>query len=106
VIGSPHILQTSGLAIPNISGASACRSSMNCAAVGKNMQDHYVARISLSGRRRVDRQWVLARSAIGRRGHAPAFTGKGMLTDNPSIVSHRRIRYAARCRDANFASVS
>jgi hypothetical protein len=33
------------------------------------------------------------------------FTGKDMLTDSPPIVSHRRIRYAARCRDANFASV-
>ena len=33
------------------------------------------------------------------------FTGKDMLTDSPSIVSHRRIRCAARCRDANFASV-
>jgi len=74
-----------GSATPSIWGASACRHELR--GVGKNMQDHYVARVSCPV--------VGAQTANERSRGLPLaaevmrwlFTGKGMLTYGPSIVT-------------------
>ena len=63
--------------------------------VGKNMQDHNVTRVSypvIGGQTANERSRDLPLAGEFMR---RLFTGKDMLTDSPSIVSHRRIRCAA-----------
>ena len=71
-IGSPHIMQLSGVGDPEHLGADR---RAGRARIARRRQEHAGplcrARL-LSGRRRADRQRALARPAVGRRGHALA----------------------------------
>jgi choline dehydrogenase len=86
-IGSPHILQLSGVGDPEHLGRIGVSVVHELRGVGKNMQDHYVARVSYPV--------VGAQTANERSRGLPLagevmrwlFTGKGMLTYSPSIVA-------------------
>ena len=86
-IGSPHILQLSGVGDPEHLAKIGVPVVHESRGVGKNMQDHYVARVSY----RVEG----AETANERSRGLPLagevmrwlFTGKGMLTYSPSIVA-------------------
>src|SRR3989440_3750763 len=86
-IGSPHILQLSGVGDPEHLGHIGVPVVHELRGVGKNMQDHYVARVSYPV--------VGAQTANERSRGLPLagevmrwlFTGKGMLTYSPSIVA-------------------
>jgi choline dehydrogenase-like flavoprotein len=86
-IGSPHILQLSGVGDPEHLGRIGVPVVHELRGVGKNMQDHYVARVSYPV--------VGAQTANERSRGLPLagevmrwlFTGKGMLTYSPSIVA-------------------
>jgi choline dehydrogenase len=86
-IGSPHILQLSGVGDPEHLAKIGVPVVHELRGVGKNMQDHYVARVSY----RVEG----AETANERSRGLPLagevmrwlFTGKGMLTYSPSIVA-------------------
>ena len=82
-----HILQLSGVGDPEHLGRIAVPVVHELRGVGKNMQDHYVARVSYPV--------VGAQTANERSRGLPLagevmrwlFTGKGMLTYSPSIVA-------------------
>jgi choline dehydrogenase len=86
-IGSPHILQLSGVGDPDHLGRIGVPLVHELRGVGKNMQDHYVARVSYP--------IVGAQTANERSRGLPLagevvrwlLTGKGMLTYSPSIVA-------------------
>ncbi|HEX3524130.1 MAG TPA: GMC family oxidoreductase N-terminal domain-containing protein, partial [Stellaceae bacterium] len=86
-IGSPHILQLSGVGDPEHLAKIGVPVEHELRGVGKNMQDHYVARVSYPV--------VGAQTANERSRGLPLagevmrwlFTGKGMLTYSPSIVA-------------------
>jgi choline dehydrogenase len=86
-IGSPHILQLSGVGDPEHLAKIGVPVAHELRGVGKNMQDHYVARVSYPV--------VGAQTANERSRGLPLagevmrwlFTGKGMLTYSPSIVA-------------------
>src|ERR1700732_4521393 len=86
-IGSPHILQLSGVGDPEHLGRIGVPVVHELRGVGKNMQDHYVARVSYP--------IVGAQTANERSRGLPLagevvrwlITGKGMLTYSPSIVA-------------------
>jgi choline dehydrogenase len=86
-IGSPHILQLSGVGDPEHLGRIGVPVVHELRGVGKNMQDHYVARVSYP--------IVGAQTANERSRGLPLagevmrwlFTGKGILTYSPSIVA-------------------
>src|SRR2546421_228241 len=86
-IGSPHILQLSGVGDPEHLAKIGVPVTHELRGVGKNMQDHYVARVSYPV--------VGAQTANERSRGLPfagevmrwLFTGKGMLTYSPSIVA-------------------
>jgi choline dehydrogenase len=86
-IGSPHILQLSGVGDPAHLGKIGVPVVHALPGVGKNMQDHYTARVSYPV--------VGARTANERSRGLPLagevlrwlITGKGMLTYSPSIVA-------------------
>ena len=86
-IGSPHILQLSGVGDPEHLGRIGVPVTHELRGVGKNMQDHYVARVSYPV--------VGAQTANERSRGLPLagevlrwlVTGKGMLTYSPSIVA-------------------
>src|ERR671939_1153526 len=86
-IGSPHILQLSGAGDPDHLGNIGVPVVHELRGVGKNMQDHYVARVSYPV--------VGAQTANERSRGLPLagevvrwlLTGKGMLTYSPSIVA-------------------
>ncbi len=86
-IGSPHILQLSGVGDPVHLGKIGVPVVHDLPGVGRNMQDHYVARVSYPV--------VGAQTANERSRGLPLagevmrwiFTGKGMLTYSPSIVA-------------------
>jgi len=86
-IGSPHILQLSGVGDPEHLGKIGVPVVHELRGVGKNMQDHYTARVSYPV--------VGAQTANERSRGLPLagevmrwlFTGKGMLTYSPSIVA-------------------
>jgi choline dehydrogenase len=86
-IGSPHILQLSGVGDPEHLGKIGVPLVHALAGVGKNMQDHYTARVSYPV--------VGAQTANERSRGLPLagevlrwlVTGKGMLTYSPSIVA-------------------
>jgi choline dehydrogenase len=79
-IGSPHILQLSGVGDPEHLGKIGVLVVHELRGVGKNMQDHYVARVSYP--------IVGALTANERSRRLPfagevmrwLFTGKGILT--------------------------
>ncbi|MFI4947575.1 MAG: GMC family oxidoreductase [Alphaproteobacteria bacterium] len=86
-VGSPHILQLSGVGDPAHLGKIGVPVVHALPGVGKNMQDHYTARVSYPV--------VGAQTANERSRGLPLagevmrwlFTGKGMLTYSPSIVA-------------------
>jgi choline dehydrogenase len=86
-IGSPHILQLSGVGDPEHLGKIGVPVVHELRGVGKNMQDHYQARVSYP--------IVGARTANERSRGLPLagevvrwlLTGKGMLTYSPSLVA-------------------
>jgi choline dehydrogenase len=86
-VGSPHILQLSGVGNPEHLGKIGVPVVHALAGVGKNMQDHYTARVSYPV--------VGAQTANERSRGLPLagevlrwlITGKGMLTYSPSIVA-------------------
>ena len=86
-IGSPHIMQLSGVGDPEHLAKIGVPVVHELRGVGKNMQDHYVARVSYPV--------VGAQTANERSRGLPLagevmrwlFTGKGMLTYSPSIVA-------------------
>ncbi|MGH7029341.1 MAG: GMC family oxidoreductase [Stellaceae bacterium] len=86
-IGSPHILQLSGVGAPEHLSRVGIPVRHALAGVGRNMQDHYIARISypVSGAKTVNER---------SRGAALAgeivrylATGKGMLTYSASLAA-------------------
>src|SRR5713226_2782479 len=86
-VGSPHILQLSGVGDPEHLGKIGVEIVHALPGVGKNMQDHYTARTSYTV--------VGAQTANECSRGLPLagevmrwlFTGKGMLTYSPSIVA-------------------
>jgi choline dehydrogenase len=86
-VGSPHILQLSGVGDPEHLGKIGVPVVHALPGVGKNMQDHYTARVSYPV--------VGAQTANERSRGLPLagevmrwlITGKGMLTYSPSIVA-------------------
>ncbi len=86
-VGSPHILQLSGVGGPEHLGKIGVPVVHALPGVGKNMQDHYTARVSYPV--------VGAQTANERSRGLPLagevmrwlITGKGMLTYSPSIVA-------------------
>ena len=86
-VGSPHILQLSGVGDPAHLGRIGVPVVHALPGVGKNMQDHYTARVSYP--------IVGAQTANERSRGLPLagevirwlVTGKGMLTYSPSIVA-------------------
>ena len=86
-IGSPHILQLSGVGDPDHLGTIGVPVVHALPGVGRNMQDHYTARVSYPV--------VGAQTANERSRGLPLagevlrwlITGKGMLTYSPSIVA-------------------
>jgi choline dehydrogenase-like flavoprotein len=86
-IGSPHILQLSGVGDPGHLGRIGVPVVHELRGVGRNMQDHYTARVSYPV--------VGAQTANERSRGLPLagevlrwlITGKGMLTYSPSIIA-------------------
>jgi choline dehydrogenase len=86
-IGSPHILQLSGVGDPEHLAKIGVPVVHELRGVGRNMQDHYVARVSYP--------IVGATTANELSRGLPfvgevvrwLFTGKGMLTYSPSVVA-------------------
>jgi choline dehydrogenase len=86
-VGSPHILQLSGVGDPEHLGRIGVPVAHELRGVGKNMQDHYTARVSYPV--------VGAQTANERSRGLPLagevmrwlLTGKGILTYSPSIVA-------------------
>src|SRR5262249_14566353 len=86
-VGSPHILQLSGVGDPEHLGKIGVDVVHALPGVGRNMQDHYTARTSYTV--------VGAQTANERSRGLPLagevmrwlFTGKGILTYSPSIVA-------------------
>ena len=86
-VGSPHILQLSGVGDSELLGRIGVPVVHELKGVGRNMQDHYVARIS--------HPVVGAQTANERSRGIPLamealrwlFTGKGLLSYSPSIVA-------------------
>jgi choline dehydrogenase len=86
-IGSPHILQLSGVGDPDHLGRIGVPVVHELRGVGKNMQDHYVARVSYPV---VGAQTANERSrGLPLAGEVVRWlvTGKGMLTYSPSLVA-------------------
>jgi choline dehydrogenase-like flavoprotein len=86
-IGPPHILQLSGVGDPEHLGRIGVPVVHELRGVGKNMQDHYVARVSypVVGAQTAHERW----RGLPLAGEIMRwlFTGKGMLTYSPSIVA-------------------
>ena len=86
-VGSPHILQLSGVGDPEHLAEIGVPVVHQLLGVGRNMQDHYVARVSYAV--------VGARTANEQSRGLPfaaeilrwLVTGKGLLTYSPSIVA-------------------
>src|SRR5246500_1218157 len=86
-IGSPHILQLSGVGDPEHLAKIGVPVAHELRGVGKNMQDHYTARVSFpveGAQTANERSRGLPLAGEGIRW---LFTGKGMLTYSPSIVA-------------------
>jgi len=86
-VGSPHILQLSGVGDPEHLGKIGVPVVHALPGVGKNMQDHYTARVSYP---------VVGAQTANERSHGLPLagevmrwliTGKGMLSYSPSLVA-------------------
>ena len=86
-VGSPHILQLSGVGDPEHLAKIGVPVAHELRGVGKNMQDHYVARVSypvVGAQTANERQRGLPFAAEFMRW---LIAGKGMLSYSPSIVA-------------------
>jgi len=86
-VGSPHILQLSGVGDPEHLGKIGVPVVHELRGVGRNMQDHYVARVShpVSGMPTAnEKSYGLPLAMEAMRW---LFTGKGMLSYSPSLVA-------------------
>jgi choline dehydrogenase len=86
-VGSPHILQLSGVGDPEHLAKIGVPVAHELRGVGKNMQDHYVARVSypvVGAQTANERQRGLPFAAELMRW---LVAGKGMLSYSPSIVA-------------------
>jgi len=86
-IGSPHILQLSGVGDPDHLGKIGVPITHELRGVGRNMQDHYTARISypvvgMATANEKSRGIPLAIEIMRW-----ALTGRGMLSYSPSLVA-------------------
>ncbi len=86
-IGSPHILQLSGVGDPELLGKIGVPVVHALRGVGRNMQDHYTARIScpvvgMETANEKSRGIPLAMEVMRW-----VLTGKGMLSYSPSLVA-------------------
>lgn len=86
-IGSPHILQLSGVGDPEHLARIGVPVVHELRGVGRNMQDHYTARIAYS---------IVGAQTCNERSHGLPLamevmryllTGKGMMTYSPSLVA-------------------
>jgi choline dehydrogenase len=86
-VGSPHILQLSGVGDPEHLAKIGVPIVHELRGVGRNMQDHYVARVSYA---------IVGAQTANERSRGLPFAGeimrwliagKGMLTYSPSIVA-------------------
>ena len=86
-VGSPHILQLSGVGDPEHLGKIGVPVVHALPGVGRNMQDHYTARVSYP---------VVGAQTANERSHGLPLagevmrwliTGKGMLSYSPSLVA-------------------
>ncbi len=86
-IGSPHILQLSGVGAPEHLSRVGIPVRHALAGVGRNMQDHYIARISykVSGAQTVNER----SRGVALAGEIVRYlvTGKGMLTYSASLAA-------------------
>jgi choline dehydrogenase len=86
-IGSPHVLQLSGVGDPEHLGKIGVPVVHELLGVGKNMQDHYVVRVT----RRVEGMPTANEKShgLGLAGEVLkyVFTGKGMLTYSASLAA-------------------
>jgi choline dehydrogenase len=86
-VGSPHLLQLSGVGDPEVLGEAGIAVHHPLAGVGRNFQDHYIARMSCE---------VQGIETLNERGRGLAFanelrryvtSGKGMLTYSASLCA-------------------
>ena len=86
-VGSPHVLQLSGVGAPEHLAKAGIAVHHALAGVGQNFQDHYIARMSCE---------VRGIQTLNERGRGLSFanellryaaTGKGMLTYSASLVA-------------------
>jgi choline dehydrogenase len=85
-IGSPHILQLSGVGDPDHLGSIGVGVNHALRGVGRNMQDHYLARVSC--RAKGTRTLNEKSRGLGLAGEVARYlvTGRGMLTYAASLV--------------------
>ena len=69
-IGSPHILQLSGIGDAEHLGRVGIDVHHELRGVGRNMQDHYLARVSCDDAGRAEPEPAVARAGAGRAGAA------------------------------------
>ncbi len=86
-VGSPHILQLSGVGAPEHLGRIGVPIKHELRGVGRNMQDHYTARVSYP---------VVGMATANEKSYGLPlameivrwmFTGRGMLSYSPSLVA-------------------
>jgi choline dehydrogenase len=86
-IGSPHILQLSGVGDPEHLGRVGIAAHHGLPGVGRNLQDHYLARVScaVTGARTLNEK----SRGLGLAGEVLRYVvaGKGMLTYAASLVA-------------------
>ena len=86
-IGSPHILQLSGVGDPEHLGRVGIAAHHRLPGVGRNLQDHYLARVScaVTGARTLNEK----SRGLGLAGEVLRYvvSGKGMLTYAASLVA-------------------
>ena len=92
-IGSPHILQLSGVGDPEHLGKIGVPVVHELRGVGRNMQDHYVARVSYPVVGMPNRQRAVTRPAARHGGHALAVHRQGHAELQP--LARRRLGQGA-----------
>ena len=87
-IGSPHLLQLSGIGPAEVLAAHGIAPLLDVPGVGRNLQDHYIARLTF---RLTDHRWSANRRIVWPRLGLEvlrwAVTGKGVLTWSPGMMS-------------------
>jgi choline dehydrogenase len=87
-IGSPHLLQLSGIGPGEMLAAQGIAPVLDAPGVGRNLQDHYIARLTF---RLTDHRWSANRRIVWPRLAWEvlrwATTGRGVLTWSPGMMS-------------------